>query len=93
MLPDIPTMIETGYPEFESYVWASLFARSEVPDAIVKKLADAFAKALVSPEGKAYQASRPGQVLMLSMKEMGDFHRREFERFKHIAEQAGIQPQ
>lgn len=93
MLPDIPTMIETGYPEFESYVWASLFARSEVPDAVVKKLADAFAKALVSPEGKAYQASRPGQVLMLSMKEMGDFHRREFERFKRVAEQAGIQPQ
>lgn len=93
MLPEIPTMIETGYPEFESYVWASLFARAEVPDAIVKKLADAFAKALVSPEGKAYQASRPGQVLMLSMQEMGDFHRREFERFKRVAEQAGIQPQ
>ena len=93
MFPEILTMIETGFPDFETYVWASLFARAEVPDAITKKLADAFGKALVSPEGKAYQSTRPGQVLMLPMQEMGEFHRREYERFKRVAEQAGIQAQ
>jgi len=93
MLPDVPTMIESGFPGFESYVWASLFVRAETPDAIVEKLADAFGKALVSPEGKAYQAQRPGQVLMMRTDKMGEFHRREYERFKRVAEAAGIQPQ
>ncbi|HYF58156.1 MAG TPA: tripartite tricarboxylate transporter substrate binding protein [Burkholderiaceae bacterium] len=93
MLPDVPTMIESGFPGFESYVWASLFVRADTPDAIVEKLADAFGKALVSPEGKAYQSQRPGQVLMMRTDEMGKFHRREYERFKRVAEAAGIQPQ
>jgi tripartite-type tricarboxylate transporter receptor subunit TctC len=93
MLPDIPTMIESGFPDFETYVWASLFVRAETPDAVVKKLADAFNAALKSDEGKAYQSSRPGTPMMMSMDEMGDFHRREYERFKRVAEAAGIKPQ
>ncbi|NLD68496.1 MAG: tripartite tricarboxylate transporter substrate binding protein [Limnobacter sp.] len=92
-LGDIPTMIESGFPEFETYVWASLFVRSETPDAIVKTLADAFHAALLSDEGRAYQASRPGKPMMESMDEMGEFHRREYERFKRVAEAAGIKPQ
>ena len=93
MLPDIPTMIESGFEGFETYVWASLFVRSETPDDITKKLADAFEAALNSPEGKAYQASRPGQPLMRKLESMGEFHRTEYERFKRVAEAAGVQPQ
>lgn len=93
MLPDIPTMIESGFPGFETYVWASLFVRAETPDDITKKLADAFEAALNSPEGKTYQASRPGQPLMKKLDEMGKFHRDEYERFKGVAEAAGVQPQ
>lgn len=93
MFPDIPTMIESGFPDFESYVWASLFVLSNTPDAIVEKLSDAFNKALTSPEGRAYQSSRPGTPLVLKAAEMGEFHRKEYERFKRVAEAAGIQPQ
>lgn len=92
-LPDVPTMIESGFPGFESYVWAAMFVRSETPDAIVQKLADAFSRALNSPEGKAYQASRPGTPLMLPMDRMGEFHRKEYERFKAVADAAGVKPQ
>lgn len=93
MFPEIPTMIESGFPGFESYVWASLFVLSGTPDAIVDKLSDAFNKALTSPEGRAYQASRPGTPLVLKAREMGEFHRKEYERFKRVADAAGIQPQ
>jgi tripartite-type tricarboxylate transporter receptor subunit TctC len=93
MFPDIPTMIESGFPDFESYVWASLFVLAGTPDAVVDKLSDTFNKALTSPEGRKYQGSRPGTPLVLKAKEMGEFHRREFERFKKVAEAAGIQPQ
>jgi tripartite-type tricarboxylate transporter receptor subunit TctC len=91
--PNIPTMMESGFPDFETYVWASLFVRSETPDAVVKKLADAFNAALKSEEGRAYQASRPGSPMLLPMDEMGEFHRREYERFRRVAEAAGVKPQ
>lgn len=91
--PDIPTMKESGFPDFETYVWASFFVRAETPDDIVDKLAGAFQRALNSDEGKAYQSSRPGTPLLLGPKEMGEFHRREYERFRKVADAAGIKPQ
>jgi len=93
MFPNIPTMKESGFPDFETYVWASFFVRSETPDDVVDKLAAAFQRALASDEGKAYQSSRPGSPLLLGPKEMGEFHRREYERFRKVADAAGIKPQ
>ncbi|HPU50114.1 MAG TPA: tripartite tricarboxylate transporter substrate binding protein [Burkholderiaceae bacterium] len=90
--PEVPTMLELGYAGFETYVFASLYVRSETPDDITNKLADSVRAAMLSPEGKAYQALNAGGPMMLHTKEMGDFQRREYERFKKVAEAAGIQP-
>ncbi len=92
MLPNIPTMKESGFPDFETYVWASFYVRSETSDEITNKLAETVRKAMESPEGQAYAKSLPCCQMMLSTKEMGNFQRREYERFKKVAEQAGIQP-
>lgn len=48
---------------------------------------------MLSDEGKAFQATTPGTPLMLGPKEMGEFHRREYERFKRVADAAGIKPE
>jgi tripartite-type tricarboxylate transporter receptor subunit TctC len=90
--PEIPTMKELGFTDFETYVWAGFYVRAETPDDITAKLADAVRFAMNSPEGKAYQAANTGSALMLGLKDFADFHRREYERFKRVAEQAGIQP-
>jgi tripartite-type tricarboxylate transporter receptor subunit TctC len=92
-LPDLPTMKELGFADFETYVFASLFVRSETPDDITRKLADTVRQAMNSPEGKAYQNANAGNPMMLHTKELGDFQRREYERFKKVADAAGIQPQ
>ena len=91
--PEIPTMKESGFPDFETYVWASFYVRAETPDDVVDKLADAVRRAMNSDEGKAYQASLPALPLMLGPKEMGEFHLREYQRFKRVADAAGIVPQ
>ena len=57
-LPEVPTMKESGFPDFVSYSWSSIFARSKTPNVIVEKLHDGFKAAMTSPEGRAYQASR-----------------------------------
>ena len=90
--PEVPTMLELGYAGFETYVFASLYVRAETPDDITNKLADSVRAAMLSPEGKAYQALNAGGPMMLHTKELGEFQRREYERFKKVAEAAGIQP-
>lgn len=92
LLADVPTMMELGYSDFESYTFSSLYVRSETPDDITNKLADAVRTVMNSPEGKAYQATQPSLPMMMHTKELGDFQRREFERFRKVAQAAGIQP-
>jgi tripartite-type tricarboxylate transporter receptor subunit TctC len=85
-------MKELGYTDFETYSFAAFFLRAETPDDVTRKLADAVRAAMLSPEGKAYQAANAGGPMMMHTKELGEFQRKEYERFKKVAEQAGIQP-
>jgi tripartite-type tricarboxylate transporter receptor subunit TctC len=57
-LPDVPTSVEQGMPDFKLDAWVALFAPAETPDAIVEKLSDALAKSIDTPEvrGRAEQA-------------------------------------
>ena len=90
--PDIPTMKESGFPDFESYVWASFFVRADTPDDITQKLYEGFKKVMASPEGRAYQAAQPAKLMDLGPQEMRAFILAELERFKRVAQAAGIQP-
>jgi len=92
MLPDIPTMIESGYPDFVNYTWSSIFVRTETPDAIVNRLHEGFKTVMASPEARAYQASRPTLVPNFTPQEIRAFVLAEHQRFKKIAQAAGIQP-
>ncbi|MBV8538193.1 MAG: tripartite tricarboxylate transporter substrate binding protein [Alphaproteobacteria bacterium] len=51
-LPDMPTMIESGYPQFEAYIWFGLFAPKGTPAPIVQKLNDEISRYMQSPEMK-----------------------------------------
>ena len=91
--PAIPTMKESGFPDFETGVWSAFFVRAETPDEVVDKLAMALQKAMNSDEGRAYQATLPSTALMMGPKELGEFQLREYQRFKRVADLAGIKPE
>lgn len=91
--PDIPTMKESGFPDFETGVWSAFFVRAETPNEIVDKLAAAIEKAMTSEAGRAYQATLPSTALMMGPKALGEFQLREYQRFKRVADAAGIKPE
>jgi tripartite-type tricarboxylate transporter receptor subunit TctC len=92
VLPEVPTMKESGYPELVSYTWSSIMVRSETPEPIVNKLYEGFKAAMASPEGRAYQAARPTVEVNFTPKEFHAFVLSEHERFRRIAQAAGITP-
>ena len=91
--PDIPTMKESGFPDFETGVWSAFFVRAETPNDVVEKLAAAMQTAMTSDAGRAYQATLPSDPLSMGPKELGEFQLREYQRFKRVAELAGIKPE
>ena len=48
LLPDVPTMNESGYP-FSNYTWYGFFVPAKTPPAIVNKLNAAIVAALKDP--------------------------------------------
>ncbi len=48
MLPDVPTMTESGYP-FKNYSWYGVFAPAKTPPAIVQRLNAEINRALKDP--------------------------------------------
>lgn len=91
--PEVPTMKESGFPDFETSVWSAFFVRAETPDDVVDKLAAAMHKAMTSEAGRAYQATLPSAPLTMGPKELGEFQLREYQRFKRVADLAGIRPE
>ena len=91
--PDIPTVKESGFPDYVNYTWTSLYIRSETPDAVTAKLADTMQKILASPGAKEFTAKIGSDPMGLAPVEMRKFQISETERFKRIADGAGIKPE
>src|SRR5262249_9574017 len=65
LLPEVPTAAEAGLPGYLIYNWHALFARLGTPEPIIKRLNEAVAKGLATPEAhKEFEAI--GVELVLS---------------------------
>ncbi len=89
-LPDVPTVRESGYPDYLQYSWASLYVRIDTPSAVHMKLVDAMQKVMASPEARDF-VRRQGQELMsFTPAEMQKFQADELARFRRVADAAGL---
>jgi len=52
-LPDLLTVAESGYPDFETDVWFGLVAPAKTPKETITQLIDWFSAALLAPEVKS----------------------------------------
>jgi len=49
-MPDVPTIAESGYPDFDSSIWMGIMAPAKTPPDVVAKLERAFVEASKDPE-------------------------------------------
>lgn len=91
--PDIPTIKESGYPDYVNYTWTSLYIRSETPEAVTNRLVEALQKILATPAAREFIAKIGSEPMALAPAEMRRFQMNETERFRRVAESAGIKPQ
>jgi tripartite-type tricarboxylate transporter receptor subunit TctC len=50
LAPDLPTMIEAGLPDFETYGWWGIAAPASTPPEIVAKISDAYRRGLMDQD-------------------------------------------
>jgi tripartite-type tricarboxylate transporter receptor subunit TctC len=90
ILPDVPTMIESGMPEFDTAIWFGLLAPAGTPREVVDRLARTVREAVKSSEVVA--AWRPQGVDPLDggPDELARLITTELKRWGDVATAAGL---
>ncbi|MDB5886227.1 MAG: tripartite tricarboxylate transporter substrate binding protein [Polaromonas sp.] len=92
-MPDVPTVKESGYPDYVNYTWTSMVVRADTPDAVTNKLVEALRRILAAPAAKEFATKIGSELMQADPTEMRKFQLSETERFRRIADVAGIKPQ
>ena len=92
-VPDIPTIAEQGYPNFDISLWFGVWAPAGTPAAIVKKVNTDINQAMQDPEVKNAYETKGIKATPMSPQEFGKFVRDEMAKYQKIAKDANIEPQ
>ena len=91
-LPDVPTVAEQGFPNFEMTQWYGLLAPSSLPQAAVDRLATEAAKAIRTPTAVARLSEDTAQAVGGTPAEFAAFIAAEQKRWKPVIARAKIKP-
>jgi tripartite-type tricarboxylate transporter receptor subunit TctC len=89
-LPDVPTMIESGFPGFEMSGWTGIATTGGTPPAVIERLEAETRKALAGQEA-GVALERAGVTLhFLGAREFGAFFDAEVEKFALAIRYSGV---
>jgi tripartite-type tricarboxylate transporter receptor subunit TctC len=88
-LPDVPTLIESGYKDVEFYIWSGFFAPAATPPAILKVLRDGARVAAASPEFKGAMEKMDTPVQYMDAPEFQKFWDKDAERLRKAVREIG----
>jgi tripartite-type tricarboxylate transporter receptor subunit TctC len=92
-VPDVPTIAESGMPNFEVISWQGLCTQAAVPDAPLARLRTALAAALALPETRKRLADAGFQPHTMTHDKFAAFIRSERAKWAKVVKSIGIQPQ
>jgi tripartite-type tricarboxylate transporter receptor subunit TctC len=92
-VPEIPSVAELGYANFEIGLWFGVWAPAATPAAIVKKLNQDINQAMQDPEVKTAYETKGIKATPMSPTEFAKFVREEMGKYQKIAKEAAIEPQ
>jgi tripartite-type tricarboxylate transporter receptor subunit TctC len=84
LLPDVPTLDESGFPGFNAVQWFGAVAPAGTPKATIARLSDEMRKVVATPEARAVFAKVGLSVESLPPEAFADFLRGESGMFSTV---------
>jgi tripartite-type tricarboxylate transporter receptor subunit TctC len=91
--PEIPTVAESGLPDYEASTWFGLFAPAAIPRDVIGKLNAEAVSALNVPEVKERMAGQGLFVVANTPEQFAAFVKTEIPRWAKVVRDAGVKPQ
>jgi len=89
-LPAVPTVAESGFPEFEAYSWIGIFAPAATPQPIRGWLTRQFQVALSTPDVKEKLNQAGFEVMASDGAALDRYAREQYERWSRFVQSSGI---
>jgi len=92
-MPNLPTMIDEGYPDFDLSAWYGLFAPSGTPSEIIALLNANIAKILTMPDVKEALAKQGLEASPTTPEALGRELKSDIAKYGKLLRDADVQPQ
>ena len=90
LLPDVPTMAELGFKDFEVDSWYAMFVPAKTPQPIIDILHKATVKALAEPAVKDRLIAQGAEAVGSTPAQLGAIVSSELVKWKKVTKDAGI---
>jgi len=90
VMPEVPTVAESGLADYEYSVWSGLIAPAKTPPQIVNRLHAAIAESLRSPDVVERFRAQGGSPVGSSPQEFGKFLNVKIEKWRRVVKVAGM---
>jgi tripartite-type tricarboxylate transporter receptor subunit TctC len=93
LMPDVPTIAESGYPGYEALNWYGFLGPARIPKDILERLNREIVKALANPEAVAQMHKTGVEPQSSSPGDFAKYIEREYHTWGKVVKEAGIKPQ
>ena len=88
--PDIPTVAESGLPDYETYTWNAIFGPPGMPTAMTERLSAEFRKATLDPDVKQRLIELSGEPVGSTPAELAAQVKAEIAKWGPVIQAAGL---
>jgi tripartite-type tricarboxylate transporter receptor subunit TctC len=88
-MPEVPTVAEQGYPDFQFVTWYGVVAPRGTPEAIVKRLNAEINRALADPETRDRIAAAGGEIVGGPPERLAQVIRTDIVKYRKIFAETG----
>lgn len=89
-LPDVPTAVESGLPEYVATSWTTVAVSAKVPEAVVQKLNDDIRSVINTPEFRKGLADQGMTAVANTLPEAQSFVNKEKQRWDRVIAEGKI---
>lgn len=90
LLPQIPTIAESGYPGFEANVWTAFFAPAGTPKEIIAKLNTVIVRVLQLQEVREKMMESGTEAAVSTPEQLGEMVKLEIAKWARVVKEANL---
>jgi tripartite-type tricarboxylate transporter receptor subunit TctC len=93
VLPDVPTVHESGIPNYEATIWLGVLAPKGTPPAVVSRLNEAITKITSQPEVQQGWARQGATAMVMNPTAFEKYLQDDIAKWEKLIKSANIKPE